>query len=240
MLAAVANLAEDKEMHLSGKPFSDLCKNLLIFLRRYEIIKKSIPTNSLWYKKRNVHPDWYRTSDTETSAAHETASGLSPKLESDPRWIESAIFPIVQNCLEINMEDKRYKIVNGLLSYINFYVEGLAEEHEVEYAFSIIDDVFTWFEKHIFVKNDGIVAKEYLEHMQIIEMLTKMPTTILLAYIRTIEPDRQGLIRQRISHIKWKSEKSIYKAGFGLHILPQLESMQPILEFEEKVEGRLG
>ncbi len=70
MLTAVSNLAADEEMHLSGKPFADLCKNLLIFLRGYEKVKKSIPTDSLWYKQRNVHPDWYRTSDTETSVRH--------------------------------------------------------------------------------------------------------------------------------------------------------------------------
>ena len=239
MLTAVSNLAADEEMHLSGKPFADLCKNLLIFLRRYEKIKKSIPTNSLWYKQRNVHPDWYRTSDTETSVAYETAIGLRPKLEGDPRWIESAILPIVKLCLEINIKEKRYAIVKELLSYLDIYVQRLAEEHQVEHAFSQIGEICSWCEKLIFVEEENLAIKELLEHMQICELLAMLPINTLLAYMHSIEHYGREAIRLRISHIKWKSEKSIYRAGFTLHILPQLEWMRPILEFEEKVEGRL-
>ncbi len=239
MFTAVSNLAADEEMHLSGKPFADLCKNLLIFLRRYEKIKKSIPTNSLWYKQRNVHPDWYRTSDTETSVAYETAIGLRPKLEGDPRWIESAMLPIVKLCLEINIKEKRYAIVKELLSYLDIYVQRLAEEHQVEHAFSQIGEICSWCEELIFVEEENLAIKEPLEHMQICELLAMMPINTLLAYMRSIEHYGQKAIRLRISHIKWKSEKSIYRAGFGLHTLPQLEWMRPILEFEEKVEGRL-
>ena len=238
-IITVSNLAADEEMHLSGKPFADLCKNLLIFLRRYAKVKKSIPTNSLWYKQRNVHPDWYRTSDTETSVAYETASGLRPKLEGDPKWVESAILPIVKLCLEINIKERRYVIVKELLRYLDIYVQRLAEEHQVEYAFSQMSEIFSWCKELIFVEEENLVAKKPLEHMQICELLAMMPINTLLAYMRSIEHYGRKAIRLRISHIKWKSEKSIYKAGFALHILPQLEWMRPILEFEEKVEGGL-
>ena len=73
-----------------------------------------IPTNSLWYRQRYEHSDWYQTGDTETFLAHETATGLQPKVVSDPRWVESLILPIVQLCLEINIKESRYSIVNEL------------------------------------------------------------------------------------------------------------------------------
>ena len=226
-------------MHLSGKPYADLCKNLLVFLCRYEKIKKLIPTNSLWYKQRNVHPDWYRTSDMETSLAYETASGPRPKLESDPKWIESAILPIVKCCLEINMKEKRYAIVKELLRYLDFYVQRLAEEHQVEYAFGQIGEIFSWSGKLIFVEEENPVTEELLEYMQICELLAMMPINSLLAYTRSIDKYGQDVIYRRIHRIKWNSEKSIYRVGFPLHILPQLEWMRPMLEFEEKVEGCL-
>ena len=68
-----------QESHLNGRPFVRLCNNLLLFLRNYETKRKLIPTNSLWYRQRYEHPDWYRTGDTETSLAYETATGLQPK-----------------------------------------------------------------------------------------------------------------------------------------------------------------
>lgn len=67
-LAAVSGITA-QETHLNGRPFAGLCTNLLLFLCRYETVKKSIPTDSLWYEQRYVHPDWYRTDDTATSMA---------------------------------------------------------------------------------------------------------------------------------------------------------------------------
>ena len=140
-LATVSEIAA-KEPHLNGRPFVGLCKNLLSFLLVYERAKKAIPTDSLWYQQRYVHPDWYRTDDTKISVAYHTATSLRPESVSDPRWIESAILPIVSRCLEINMEEKRYPIVIELLNRLNIYVQLLAAEHQIEYAFNLISQVF--------------------------------------------------------------------------------------------------
>ena len=234
-LTAVSEIAE-KEPHLNGPPFASLCQNLLLFLRDYETGKKLIPTNSLWYKKRPVHPDWYRTGDTETSIAHETAAILRPESVSDPRWIESAILPIVRDCLDINIKNKRYALVNEFLGYLDAYVQHLAKEQQVESAFNLMKDVFSWCERFILSTGDQALVEEPVEHMQICEHLTTMPINVLLAYIRTIKSYDRNTIFQRIRHITWKSEKSIYRAGFGMHVLTQLEWLHPRLEFEEGVE----
>ena len=226
-----------KEPHLNGQRFTGLCQNLLLFLRAYEIVKKTIPTNSLWYRQRYVHQDWYRTGDTETSIAHDTATGLQPKPVSDPRWIEAAILPIVKRCLEINIRNKRYALANKLLSDLAIYIQQLAKEQQVESAFNLIRDVFSHCAPLIFVENGRVVAEEPLEHMQICQQLTIMPINVLRAYTCTIESYGRGKILQRIRHITWKSGQSIYKAGFAVHILTQLEWLHPRLGFEERVEG---
>ena len=237
-LTAVSEIAE-KEPHLNGQPFASLCKRLLLFLVYYETRKKSIPTDSLWYEKRAVHPDWYGTGDTETSLAHKTATGLQPKLVSDPRWIESAILPIVKSCLEINIRNKRYALANKLLGDLDAYIQQLAKEQQVKSAFNLIRDVFSHCEALIFVKKNKVVAEEPLEHMQICEQLAMMPINALLAYTCAIESYGRSEILERICHITWKSEKSIYRAGFAVHVLTQLEWLHPRLEFEERVEGRI-
>ena len=226
-----------QEQRLNGRPFADLCKNLIVFLYNYEPVKKRIPTESLWYEKQNIHPDWFRTGDTETSLAHQTAMGLKPTRVSDARWIESAILPIVHRCLEINLKDKRYSIVNELLSYLNAYVRRLAEEQQVESAFELINDTFSHCERLIFVNADEDVEEEPLEHMGICEQLAMMPVNVFLAYTHAIKSYGQDAILQRIQHITWNSEKSIYRAGFGVHVLTQLEWLRPRLEFEQRVEG---
>ena len=237
-LTTVSEIAE-KEPHLNGRPFAELCKNLLLFLRDYEKGKKSIPTDSRWYRQQYVHQDWYRTSDTETSIAHATAAVLIPKSVSTPRWIESAILPIVQRCLAINIEENRYNIANELLDNLDAYLQRLAEEHQVESACNLMADIFSWCESLIFIKAEKPVIEESPEYMEICDRLATMPINVLLGYTRVIESCGRDAILQRIRRITWKSEKSIYKAGFSVHVLDQLEWFRPRLEFEEGVEGHI-
>ena len=152
-----------KDPYLNGRPFADLCKHLLSFLCHYETGKKSIPTNSLSYQQRYVHPDWYRTGDTETSMGYQTATGLQPKPVSDPRWIESTILPIVKRCLEINIKDNRYAIVNELLGYLDVYSQRLAREQQVESAFNLMQEIFSQCEELMLSTEEGVVVEEPLE-----------------------------------------------------------------------------
>ena len=228
-----------KDQYLSGRPFVDLCKHLLSFLCRYETGKKTIPTNSLSYRRRYVHQDWYRASDTEISIGHQTATGLQPKPVSDPRWIESTILPIVKRCLEINLKDNRYVIVNELLNYLDVYLQRLAKEQRVESAFNLMQEIFSQCEGLILSTEEGTIVEESLEHMGICELLATMPINVLIAYISVIESYGRNKIFQRIRRITWKSEKSIYRARFAVHVLEQLEWLRPRLEFERRVEGRI-
>ena len=229
-----------KEPHLNGRPFASLCRNLLLFLRNYEVKRKLIPTDSLWYRQQYEYPDWYRTSDTETNLAYEAAVGLQPKVVRDTRWIESAILPIVQRSLEINIKEKRYEIVNELLNSLDLYVQQLAAEHQVEYAFNLIGDIFSRCESLIFIEVDDLVSEEPLEHMGICELLSVMPIDALVAYAQKTEfYYRQDSVCQRIRNISWKSEESIYKAGFAEHALKVLEDLRPRLAFENRVEGQI-
>lgn len=228
-----------KQPHLNGRPFADLCKRLILFLCNYERAKKSIPTDSLWHKKRDIHPDWYRTDDTSTNLGYQTATGLQPRSVSDSRWLETAILPIVQQCLEINIKQNRYAIASELLHYIDVYAQHLAQERQVKVAFDLIRDISSCCEKLLYVPGDNVVEEEPLEHMAICDQLTRIPISALLAYARVVASYGQDTILQRIRRITWKSKKSIYHAGFPEHMLECLEWLHPRLEFESKVEGKV-
>ena len=226
--------------NLNGRPFAELCKKLLLFLSDYETRRKLIPTESLWYRQQYEHPDWYRAGDTETSFAYETSAGLQPKIVRDSRWIESSILPIVKSCLEINLREKRYAIVNELLSNFDYYIRQIAGEHQLEYAVDRISDMFTWCEKFIFADDGKIVDKESLEHMEICERLAIMPINVLVSYFNaTVSYYGQHAIPHHFHDIRWETEKSIYKAGFAEHALKEIEQLRPRLEFEKKVEGKI-
>lgn len=228
-----------KQPHLNGRPFADLCKRSLSFLWAYEKEKKSIPTDSLWYRKRHIHPDWYQTDDSSTSMAHQTATSLQPRPVSDSRWIETAILPIVQHCLEINIRNHRYGIVNELLHQIDAYVQCLAEEHQLEFAFNLMRDVSSSSEKLIYVAGENVANDEPLEHIGICDRLARIPISAFLACTRAIQSSGRDVILRRIRRIRWKSKESIYRVGFPEHLLEYLEWLHPRLEFESNVEGKV-
>ena len=239
-LKTVADIAA-RETHLNGAPFVDLCKYLISFLVHYEVAKNSIPTESHWYEQKYVHRDWYRTNDTPTSMAHQTATGLQPQPAGDPEWMESAILPIVERCLEINIADGRFVMVNELLGCIDTYVQRLGEEGRVESALKVTDDVFTRCQDCMFEKGAASDGKDRLEHVGICDRLALMPISILLAYVRTHTIESYGLaaIHERLNRITWKSEKQIYQTGLPKLFLQKLEYLRPRLEFERKAEGRV-
>ena len=66
-IATLRTLADRSgaDTNLSGRPFVELCKQLLRFLMFYERAKTMIPSTSRWYTHRFVHRDWYHTDDSD-------------------------------------------------------------------------------------------------------------------------------------------------------------------------------
>ena len=228
-----------KEVQLNGTSYANLCEDLLSFLYRYEKTKKKIPTDSLWYRKQSVHRDWYRSDETETSVAYETATGLQPQRLSNLRWIENELWPIVLKCLETNISLKRFTIVSELLLYVDAYIQRLAEEHQTDFAFEIMRDVHSLCYKSMVEIEQESNAKNTLECMSICELVGSLPITFMVNYINHLESYGLEKLRHRIRRINWNKKQSVYGKGFAVHVLPQLEWLQPRLMFEIRVERRL-
>ena len=228
-----------RETHLNSRPFADLCIYLLTFLFHYETAKKSIPTDSLWYGKQYVHTDWYRTDDSTTSISHKTATTLQPRFISNPRWIESALLPIVQQCIELSITENRYTIAHELIGKLDIYVQQLAKECQVTTAFQLIRDISSSCENLLFAAENELITKEPLDRMGICDQLATMPMNVFLAYIQATKPMERDLMVHRLQNITWKTKKSIYRVGFPIHVLEQLEWLYPRLNFEKSVERKI-
>lgn len=238
-LDTVSTLADitEKETHLNGQPYASLAKNLIHFLVQYEDAKKEIPTDSRWYGQKYVHPDWYRTSDSTVSIVHQTATTLEPLSESDPRWIEERVLPVVWRCLVVNLEQQREEMVLEVLSYIDAYVKKLAMEGEVEAALGIVEDAFESCAQHLLPPQEAPQTEEPLTRFGIIDRIAGLAITILLAYRESSEDQSSKLMEQRLTGLDWSRTSAIYKAGFRQQSLKQLEWLQARLSFELEVEG---
>ena len=227
-----------REPHLNGQPLATLCKHLLFFLRIYEPAKRRIPTESLWYAKRYIYPDWYKTSDSTTSLVHQTGTSLPPDNVSDPRWLEGEILPIVYNCIRLNLERGRYEIVTDLLSNVDAYLQQLCKEHQVQTALQTIKDLVSQCADLVFASVPDDLEREPLEQLGMADTLGAMPISVLLAYMRSIEESDLDSDLARLKQIDWRSVDDIYAVNLPLYALPQLEWLRPRLEFEFSSEGR--
>lgn len=234
-LVTLGKITSD-EKHLTGRPFATLCKNALVFLILYEPEKKRIPTESRWYPKRLSFPDWYKSADYITTLGR-AASRLNPEQVSNPRWIEQRIIPIVHECLQQNLEQRRYDLVIEILGYVDTYVEALAKEHEVETAFEVVREIASSCESLLFAKLDSGQDREPLERLAVIDALARLPISIFLSYLSHLESNSKRIVASKVPAISWETRQGIYKTSLPLHLLKKLEYLKPRIEFEVRCEG---
>lgn len=227
------------EVHLNAEPFISLSKNVISFLLSYESSKKYIPSDSQWYEQKYEHKDWYRTDETRVSIAHQTGTGLQPEIINDKEWVETRVFPIIHDCLRINLQADRYNEVLSLLEYIDFYLGGLARIGRTKHAFEILEELGNTILSVVSpATEEQITFQEVLEKLAIIERFSSIPITIALRGREYVESSDPKELERKLPKINWSNEADIYQHGFPVHLLPQLEWLKPRLEFEVFTEGK--
>ena len=238
-LKVITDLSADKPQ-LNGRPFSGMCKDLIAFLIRYETIRNKIPSDSHWFHQTFVHKEWYRTDETETSTAHETASMLRPQSISNTRWLENKLFQLIKRCIEVNVRKERYDIVIELLQHIDIYVQHLAADHQTEFAFELIGETNSLCYNLLFARDrHSSNNKDSLEVMAICGVLGGLSVSFMTTYVLHVESFRLEELSRKIRRIRWKNPSSLYKVGFPFHFVSQLEWLRKKLHLELKVERRL-
>lgn len=235
-LVTVSDLA-GSEPHLKGRPLASLCNRVLALLLDYEAIKPRIPTESNWYRTRQLFPSWYRADDNRTWLAHTTSTVLQPTTVSDSGWFEDALLPLVYRCLVINLEARRYGVVGDVLQWLERYIYQLSKNHNLAVALDISATVFRELSDLLFAEAKGRSTEETLERMAVCGRLASLPIGILLSFVEVSQKISRDQVADRVRKIKWKSPGSIYRAGFKERSLSTLEWMRPRLDFEQRVEG---
>lgn len=227
-----------REVHLRGEPYIDLSKSLMSFLMLYEGSKNKIPSNSQWYAKRYVHRDWYRTSDSRVSMAHQTGTSLKPETTNDKEWVEARVLVVVRGCIEVNLMDERYNEVLGLAGYVDAYLKKLAKTGRASRAFEILEDFAASVLRVISPDSvDEEVTNEVVEKLALIEWLASVPISLSLACQEWIDAFDADLVGVGLSQLTWAKDAEIYKKDFPCHYLPTLEWLASRLDFELSTEG---
>ena len=228
-----------KEVHLRGKPFISLCKELIKFLMHYENKKSLIPSKSRWYEQKYQHKDWYCSDESSVSIAHQTGTVLSPDISNNKEWVEERLLLIIEQCIVINLKEERYNEVLELFKYIEAYLTLLAKKGRTSQSFDIVERLGTSVLKVISQDSKTQLLKnEVLEKLAIIERFASVPINIAIAcgdYINSLDPLR---IEKKLNKMSWKKDSDIYNHGFPTYCLSRLEWFKPRLEFELLTDGK--
>lgn len=228
-----------KEPHLNGRPYAELVQQIIVFLIYYDKFKKQIPSTSLWFEQKYTHRDWYRSDETALSIAHQTGTSLQPETVNNKLWIEDELIPIILHFIKTNIKAKRYRLIQEVLGYMDAYLQSLAENSEVKYAFNILEKLNFCIFSEIGVPAEKISDNEPIEHLGLSEHLATLPITLLLSYSKTFDELSRTEVSKKLSHIRWRNAEDIYIRGFRMYLLPRLEWLKPRLTFELSVENEI-
>lgn len=222
------------ESHLSGIPLIDLSKKILNFLQSYQQIKQLIPTDSLWFTQKYIHPDWYKIDESKTTMHYSTATIPNPDIVYEYLWIEKKILPFIIDAIKINFENSRFDIVSGLLANFSSYLNYMANDTEIEFAQSQIVEL----QKEII---DVIKSKDFnyeqLEVLGIVETVMNMSIQHLISFYNSINQYSYTDVSEKLSKINWSNNADIYKHNLKAYNLSTLEEMSKKLLYEKEIEN---
>jgi len=228
-----------KADHLNGKPFAQLACGVSKFLAYYAKEKKRIPSDSKWYEAKYVYRDYYRTGDIEVSLSHDTGTVIQPTVEYNRLWVEEKLRPIILECIQVNLEKKRFQLVTDVLAFLDSYLSALAREGEVEQAFAFNSEIAATVLRGMLAQGEEHGPNsERVENLAIADCIANIPISIALSYLAMVSYLNKETIFTRLRHIQWHSPKGIYSRQFLAYCLPCLEWLKKRIRFELVTDGR--
>jgi hypothetical protein len=223
---------------LKGKPLLDLVVETVGVLKWYEGQKTSIPTNSLWYRQEFRQKEWYRTPDWALSPAQQMGMPLMPEQKANLWWVEDELEGICLNALRTHLADSRLDLAAQLLDASNPYLTTLATNGDNERACKFcgsLTSVCVAFQQRLSMV--GGPPQDQLSRVATAERLAAFVTSTLVAFTNGLARRSAESSRQRFDKIRMRRGGSIYKRGFTIPELQELERAVERLSFERSVEG---
>ena len=127
-----------KSPHLRDGALAQLAAECLAFAARSVATRRNIPTTSRWFPGVYVQPEWYRTSDSVTSVAHDTGTLLLPEVQRQAWWVEHACTNVAVDALNSFVGRGADELARQLMSGFESYVTHLGKHGHLTQATELI------------------------------------------------------------------------------------------------------
>ncbi|WP_138589289.1 hypothetical protein [Pseudoalteromonas ruthenica] len=236
-LEALSDIAKS-EPHMNGKVFINFTNKIMAFLCWYERQKSVMPKNSEWFSPKYNHPEWYKTSDTETSIRYGTSMPLQPEVIRDHRWLERRLFNILLSCLESNLNSPDFQLALQALGCINRYSVQIAKTGEFYWLLEVLDGTSLVCEKFINASLSRDQHEQPINHVALCDAVSAIPINCMLSYFKVLSSRTGDNLKAQVNEITWSKPETIYKNNWPNKALTRLEWLLPRMQFETGIEKK--
>ena len=195
--------------------------DIIGILQRYQVCKRSFPTNSLWYGKKYRYKNITEQDYVRVNYMLGFQNQM-PVESADDYWFE--------NCMEefLFTDIKRYANdaeFTAIIPKFGKYIQSLAYNNEFNKAFLIIDKLWDLKPTSFSQEHWGV---SFVENIFILEI------NLIVYLSETLDKKTLSAILQKI---KIEKKESLYKIGFNPSQLRDLEGLNEKIQTELKIEG---
>jgi hypothetical protein len=226
------------QSNVRGRAPLELVGGMLAFLSQYQSEKLKVPSGSLWFTQKYQQKDWYLTEDSRVQIAHQTGTTLSPDMVVECNWVEDDIERVALKFLETSVSVRRLDDHLDYFSRIEQYIDALAFNGNVRRASAFIDRVEKIYRTSYLAGETASSSAESMEQVAVAEMLAFLHLHNLNSYATSVEKWTSQWTKEQLERIRWTKPETIYRVGFPINVVSQLEWLLPRMQLEREVDGR--
>ena len=234
-LKDLAVVCRDSE-HLRDGALAGLAAASLKFSELSVGARRKIPTTSRWFPEIHVQPDWYRTSDSETSIAHATGTPLFPKSSRDIWWVEKECVEVAMSALESFLARSRDEMARELLSEFESYLGVLAQHGHLTEAKELVDQLHRKVIP-VVLERPEVDETQCLNRVALVDCVGRLWVVVLLRAADWADSLGTRAPPELADGSAWLDLRTPYRSGLSAHALPQAEWLSERLEYERMVLG---
>lgn len=195
--------------------------DIIGILQRYQVCKRSFPTNSLWYGKKYRYKNIIEQDYIRTNYMLDFQNQM-PVEGTDDYWIENCIEEFLFTDIKRYANDAEF---TAIIPRFGKYIQLLAYNNEYSRALLIIDKLWDLKPTSFSQEHWGI---SFVENIFILEI------NLIVYLSETLDKKALSAVLQKI---KIEKKESLYKIGFNPAQLRDLEGLNEKIQTEQKIEG---
>lgn len=211
------------ESRYSNRDLFTLDCEIIKLLQKYQAQKRTFPTNSPWYGKKYCYKNVTEQDYTRVNYMLNFQNQM-PVEVADEYWFENNMEKILFTDIENYVHDAEF---TAIVPKFSDYNEALAYNDNYDRAQAIIDKLWS-LRPTSFSKESWAIS--YIENIFILEIN-------LIVYLSS-SYDRATL-SSILQRVRIDKNASLYKTGFNLNLLKNLEVLNNKIQTELKLEGRV-